>query len=89
VAEGFDVEVGAITVEDLRQADEVFLCGTASEIVPVAELDGSRMGQGAPGPVTSQIRSAFDRAKTGASSEWDHWLHRLAAEEMQVSGARS
>ena len=30
VAEGFDVEVGTITVEDLRQADEVFLCGTAS-----------------------------------------------------------
>ena len=89
VAEGFKVEVGTITVEDLRQADEVFLCGTASEIVPVAELDGSRMGRGAPGPVTSQIRSAFDRAKTGASSEWDHWLHRLAAEDAPVETAVS
>ena len=39
-AEGFDVEVGTISVDDLRHADEVFLCGTASEIVPVAELDG-------------------------------------------------
>jgi branched-chain amino acid aminotransferase len=81
VAEGFDVEVGAIAVEDLRQADEVFLCGTASEIVPVAELDGSRIGRGTPGPVTAQIRSVFDRAKTGASREWDHWLHRVAIED--------
>jgi branched-chain amino acid aminotransferase len=89
VAEGFYVEVGTIAVEDLRQADEVFLCGTASEIVPVAELDGSRIGRGVPGPVTGQIRTAFDRAKTGASSEWDHWLHRLAAEDAPVEHAFS
>jgi branched-chain amino acid aminotransferase len=89
VAEGFYVEVGTIAVEDLRQADEVFLCGTASEIVPVTELDGSRIGRGVPGPVTGQIRMAFDRAKTGASREWDHWLHRLAAVDAPVEPAFS
>ncbi len=87
VAEGFEVEVGTITVEDMRKADEAFLCGTAIEIVPVAELDGIRIGMSSPGPVTGLIRSAFDRAKTGVSREWDHWVHRV--EEMQVSGVRS
>ena len=85
VAEGFQVEVGAITVEDLRNADEVFLCGTACEILPVAELDGSRIGRVSPGPVTDQIHNAFDRAKTGASREWAHWLHRVAAKEVSVA----
>jgi len=86
-AEGFDVEVGAITVEDLKLADEVFLCGTACEIVPVAELDGIRIGSVSPGPVTAQIRSAFDRAKTGAAREWNHWLHRMAANEAPANEA--
>lgn len=85
VAEGFEVEVGAITVEDLRNADEVFLCGTACEILPVAELDDSRIGRVSPGPVTDQLHNAFDRAKTGASREWAHWLHRVAAKEVSVA----
>jgi branched-chain amino acid aminotransferase len=80
-AHGFHVEVGTIRVEDMRTADEVFLCGTACEIVPVAELDGIRMGRTSPGPVTVQIRSAFDHAKTGAVREWNHWLHRVPVDE--------
>jgi len=83
-AEGFRVEVGTISVEDLRSADEVFLCGTACEIVPVAELDGARIGAGAPGPVTMEIRDAFDRVKTGAAPEWHHWLHRVTVQEAAV-----
>jgi branched-chain amino acid aminotransferase len=89
VAAGFDVEVGTITVEDLLHGDEAFLCGTACEIVPVAELDGTRIGRVSPGPVTEQIRGAFDRAKTGASPEWAHWLHHVAAEEVPVGTAAS
>ena len=47
------MEVGTIAVKDLQEADELFLCGTACEILPVAELDGRRMGPVSPGPVTS------------------------------------
>jgi branched-chain amino acid aminotransferase len=81
VAEGFQTEVRTITVEDLLAADEVFLCGTASEIVPVAELDGHPIGRGAPGFVTEQIRNAYDRAKTGRAPQWKNWLHRVRVEE--------
>jgi branched-chain amino acid aminotransferase len=86
-AEGFNAEVGTITVQDLQTADEVFLCGTACEILPVGELDGARIGRGSPGPVTAQIRSAFDRAKNGTASEWSHWLHHVAPDEVLVESA--
>ncbi len=84
VAEGFQTEVGTITVDDVLSANEVFLCGTASEIVPVSELDERPIGHGAPGPVTEQIRNAYDRAKTGRSPQWAHWLHRVGIEEARA-----
>jgi branched-chain amino acid aminotransferase len=84
-AGGFRTEVGAITVEDLMRADEMFLCGTACEILPVAELDGQRIGRVSPGPVTVQIRSAFDRAKLGLSAEWAHLLHHVGIKETALT----
>ena len=88
-AKGFRVEVGTISLEQLKNSDEVFLCGTACEIVPVAELDEVRIGKIAPGPVTMQIRSAFDRVKTGAAPEWHHWLHRVTVDEPALEIAAS
>jgi len=78
MAEGFRVEVGTITVDDVLGADEVFLCGTACEVLPVVEIDRHRIGPGEQGPVTEQMRKAYDCAKTGASPQWNHWLHRVA-----------
>ena len=48
-----------LTRHDLFNADEVFLTGTAAEIIPVVKIDGRVIGQGKPGPVTKQLRSAF------------------------------
>ncbi len=87
VAEGFHTQVGTITVDDLRTADEVFLCGTASEIVSVTSLDDAKIGRVTPGPVTEQIRGAFDSAKLGAAPAWTHWLHHVTAEGAAVETA--
>ena len=75
--------------DDLLSADEVFLCGTAIEILPVAEVDGRRIGRVVPGPVTEQMRNAYDRAKTGRAPQWQHWLHRVALQEATASTAAS
>ena len=48
-----------LTRHDLFNADEVFLTGTAAEIVPVVTIDGRRIGSGRPGPVTKQLQAAF------------------------------
>ena len=86
-AEGFETEVGTLSVQDMTQADEVFLCGTACEIVPVAELDSQRIGRISPGPITEQIGAAFDRAKSGRAAEWAHWLYPVSIQDVALATA--
>ena len=48
-----------LTRHDLFNADEVFLTGTAAEIVPVSKIDGRVIGAGTPGPATKKLQAAF------------------------------
>jgi branched-chain amino acid aminotransferase len=77
---GYRVEIRKMRAADLQKSGEIFLTGTACEILPIAELDGQPVGHACPGPVTEEIRTAFDRAKTGLAREWEHWLYRVPAE---------
>ena len=54
-----DVREELLTRHDLFNADEVFLTGTAAEIVPVVKIDGRVIGSGRPGPVTKKLQQAF------------------------------
>ena len=56
-----DVREDLLTRHDLFNADEVFLTGTAAEIVPVVTIDGRIIGAGRPGPVTKSLRQAFQQ----------------------------
>jgi branched-chain amino acid aminotransferase len=56
------VQEELLTRHDLFNADEVFLTGTAAEIVPVVKIDGRVIGSGKPGPVTRKLLAAFRRA---------------------------
>jgi len=49
----------------LYMADEVFLTGTAAEVVPIVEIDGRTIGDGRPGPITVDLRERF-KAITGS-----------------------
>ncbi len=44
---------------DVYTADEVFLTGTATELVPVREVDAREIGTGRMGPVTARLLEAF------------------------------
>ena len=44
---------------DLYVADEMFLTGTAAEVVPVVSLDGRVIGDGKPGPITRRLLELF------------------------------
>ncbi len=57
--EGYRVTEKLFFLHDLYNADEVFLTGTAAEIVPVVKVDGRTIGEGKPGPVTRKLRQAF------------------------------
>ena len=56
---GLTVEEKFFTPYDLHTADEVFLTGTAAEIVPVVRLDTRVIGTGAPGAWTEKLRGAY------------------------------
>ncbi|MEI6862852.1 MAG: branched-chain-amino-acid transaminase [Candidatus Omnitrophota bacterium] len=49
-----------LKMDDIYTADEVFLTGTAAEIVPVVEIDGRMIGSGKPGEVTLKFKKAFE-----------------------------
>jgi len=48
-----------LTKYDLYAADEMFLTGTAAEIMPVTKIDNRTIGHGKPGPVTERLEHAF------------------------------
>ena len=48
-----------LTKHDVYIADEVFLTGTAAEVVPVVKIDGRVIGDGKPGPITVQLEENF------------------------------
>ena len=54
-----EVKEELLTRHDVFNADEVFLTGTAAEIVPVVKVDGRVIGRGKPGPVTKRLQQAF------------------------------
>jgi len=56
---GYAVAETTLTRYDLYNADEVFLTGTAAEIIGVGEIDRRRIGAGKPGPVTRELGRAY------------------------------
>ncbi len=56
---GYDVIPTDMTKHDLYTADEMFLTGTAAEVIPVTKMDGRIVGDGQPGPVTRELIDAF------------------------------
>ena len=56
---GVVVREGVEGLIDPGAADEVFLTGTTTEVLPVVRVDGRAVGSGAPGPLTSRLRRAY------------------------------
>ena len=69
---GYSVVERDVARSELYLADEVFLCGTAAELVPVREIDGHVLGE--PGEITQVIQAKFEDALHGRAPEYAHWL---------------
>ncbi len=55
----FPIERRDIKVDDLRLFDEVFICSSNKEVVPVVDIDNIVVGAGVPGERTRRIMAAF------------------------------
>lgn len=58
-AAGMEVREIPLTRHDVYVADEVFLTGTAAEVIPVVKIDNRAIGNGEPGPVTRDLMKRF------------------------------
>ena len=56
---GIPLEERAVTLAELRGADEVFLTSTTIEVLPVTRVDEQVIGDGKPGPVTQRLSEIF------------------------------
>jgi branched-chain amino acid aminotransferase len=54
-----------IKLKSLLNADEVFITQTTSGILPVVEIDGYKIGEGKPGPVTKKLMKEFNKLVRG------------------------
>ena len=71
---GYEVVERNLARAELVLADEVFLSGTAAELVPVYEIDDHPIGSGEPGPITHNLQRVFDDALHGRDPRYLEWL---------------
>jgi branched-chain amino acid aminotransferase len=64
---GMEVREPTIKLDDVYQADECFLTGSAAEVVPVVQVDDCQIGTGTPGPVTCDLMKRFRELVNPAS----------------------
>ena len=80
---GYTVVERNIARAEMYLAEEMFLSGTAAELVPVREVDDHVIGTGKPGEVTRVLQAAFDDAIHGRSERYREWLDVVAAPTAQ------
>ena len=63
LAENLGYSVNEVSMQryDLYTADEVFLTGTAAEIISVVEIDKRAIGSGTPGEITKELASSYSK----------------------------
>lgn len=62
------------TRDAMYVAEEAFVTGTAAEVTPIREIDGRRIGNGKPGPITTSLQQAFFSIVRGENSAHSGWL---------------
>jgi branched-chain amino acid aminotransferase len=77
---GIDVVERDVARAELYMADEVFVCGTAAELVALREVDDHTIGSGKPGELTRAVQTAFEDALHGRSERYREWLDPVPVE---------
>ncbi len=63
-----------ITVEELKNADEIFLTGTAVEITPVYQIDNKLINKGKIGEIIQKIKDYYQKIVHGEIKKYNFWL---------------
>jgi len=71
---GYDVAEQPLSRDALYTADEVFVTGTAAEVIGLREIDFRTIGAGRTGPVTGALQQAYRALVTGDHPRSVEWL---------------
>jgi len=72
---GYPVIEESLVRTDLYCADEMFMTGSAAEVVPVRSVDGRVIGDA--GPVTLELQKTFFRVVHGEEPGYEEWLEHV------------
>jgi branched-chain amino acid aminotransferase len=81
---GYSVVEEPVSRDQLYIADEVFVCGTAAEVVGLREIDFRVIGDGKSGPVTRALQQEFDKLVGGRHVRSAQWLAPVPALDAAV-----
>lgn len=79
---GYEVIEMPISRDQLYIADEVFVCGTAAEVIGLREIDFRTIGSGESGPVTRHLQQVFHQVVRGQEPRYAAWLDPVEAPVM-------
>jgi branched-chain amino acid aminotransferase len=71
---GYEVVERPISRTELYLGEEIFLTGTAAEIIAITKIDGHVVGNGKEGMVTRSIRENYEKIVVGKSEKFMGWL---------------
>lgn len=70
---GYSVAEQPISRDQLYNADEVFVCGTAAEVIGLSEIDFRTIGDGKSGKITREIQNVYHDAIRGKVKKYEAW----------------
>ena len=71
---GLEHKIEPITKEDLFNADEIFYCGSASEVTPIQSIDDHIVGKGSAGDLTLKLQETYYNIVRGKDDKYHDWL---------------
>ncbi|MBI2576655.1 branched-chain amino acid transaminase [Candidatus Woesearchaeota archaeon] len=63
-----------ISLEELKNADELFYTGTAAEVTGIAQIDHTTIGNGKAGPITEKLKKMYLDSVHGKNKKYEQWL---------------
>ena len=77
---GLEVVERKIDRTEVYIADELFMCGTGMQVVPVTQVEHRNIGDGTMGPITTQIHDLYFDIVYGRVPKYHDWLMPVYAE---------
>jgi branched-chain amino acid aminotransferase len=86
---GYEVVETPISRDQLYVADEVFVCGTAAEVIGLSEIDFRTIGAGKTGPITRDLQKAFHDVIRGKNPQYESWVDYVNNRSVPVNVSQS